>query len=389
MKKRVCGLERVENVNKLFARRRTRVAVVLSALMLLGVVLSKPLIEFLKVGPPRQEQTAAAHHNADRIEIFSPPRLIQLMNPQAGSTVVDLGAGFGLFTTPLARAVGENGRVFATDTDVHALAYVEKRAKQENLRNVVTVPVTPKGLDPFYARHTFDLIFAADVLPAIEEPEAFFSRLRDSLREESGRLWVVDVRFDPNFTLWEFGDSKGLFGNLRSLGADSPVTRRLRAEVRNAVAVAPPTGESEGLATKAIEDLNRMLEDHTLWPEIRQGRSRLSPGGEKLQRHLLGVLERSGSFREGAGKSDEGQNTAPLRALRILNRLVLQDLLRSHRWEKAFSPTGLLSDYSANFRNLERRPDYIGLFNKAGFTFVREHRISPYLFIGEYKREKT
>src|SRR5580698_7225344 len=56
-----------------------------------------------------------------------------------GMTVADIGAGSGLFSRPLAKAVGANGKVYAVDIQQDLLDYIDKRDKEENIRNVRTV----------------------------------------------------------------------------------------------------------------------------------------------------------------------------------------------------------------------------------------------------------
>ncbi len=52
---------------------------------------------------------------------------------QPGETALDLGCGPGYFTLPLARLVGENGRVAAVDLQAEMLAIVRRRAERQGL----------------------------------------------------------------------------------------------------------------------------------------------------------------------------------------------------------------------------------------------------------------
>jgi ubiquinone/menaquinone biosynthesis C-methylase UbiE len=51
-----------------------------------------------------------------------------------GQTVVDLGCGMGYFTIPLARLVGESGRVIAVDLQAQMLCGVQRRAARASLQ---------------------------------------------------------------------------------------------------------------------------------------------------------------------------------------------------------------------------------------------------------------
>lgn len=56
-----------------------------------------------------------------------------------GMVIADLGCGSGYFTIPLARAVSNQGKVYAVDVLPGALASVRSRAKLEGLFNVESI----------------------------------------------------------------------------------------------------------------------------------------------------------------------------------------------------------------------------------------------------------
>ena len=50
-----------------------------------------------------------------------------------GDTVLDVGPGMGYFTIPMARMVGETGKVVAVDVQQRMLSFLESRAKKAGL----------------------------------------------------------------------------------------------------------------------------------------------------------------------------------------------------------------------------------------------------------------
>jgi protein-L-isoaspartate O-methyltransferase len=68
-----------------------------------------------------------------RRRIQPPAQLIERSGIKKGMHVLDLGCGSGAFTTFIARAVGEKGRVYALDIQADMLKQLEnKLSKPEN-----------------------------------------------------------------------------------------------------------------------------------------------------------------------------------------------------------------------------------------------------------------
>jgi ubiquinone/menaquinone biosynthesis C-methylase UbiE len=366
-------------------RPKLKVAILAVIVVLAGLGLLPPMLERLHrlpVVPPGQ--IAEDQLSPERIRFMSPAKVVKLLNPQPASTLLDLGAGYGLFTFMLAPAVGENGTVFATDINPQALAALSKQALQKNLKNIVPVQVQADGFDGFYKQHLFDFILASDVIPLIREPAVFFDQLRSSLREGSGRLWVIDLRLDPDFTVLEFDHWISTENDSRRIMSQSNIMRRLSEESRQALNNASAANTPESSAMLVVEDLNRILEDPTLWPEIRAGSLHLNHRERKLRRYLLHVLDREGTFAEGAGATIPPKSR---RALRLLNRLIIQDLLKTDKWERAFGLESMTwSRWTPLLAQIEAGHDYNSLLGMAGFELVQEHAALPYHRVWEFKR---
>lgn len=70
---------------------------------------------------------------------IEPEEIVQRLDVQAGMKVADFGSGSGYFSIPLARLVGDDGKVYALDIQKDVLETVKSRAKTENLLNIETV----------------------------------------------------------------------------------------------------------------------------------------------------------------------------------------------------------------------------------------------------------
>ncbi len=122
-----------------------------------------------------------------------PDRVMADMNFRPGAAVADIGCGKGYFTFRIARAVGEQGKVFAVDIDESALAAVRKRAQRENVRNIEIVHSQPTDttLKPACA----DAALLCNVLHHVpqEQRQELVRSIARSLKP-GGYLFVIDLR---------------------------------------------------------------------------------------------------------------------------------------------------------------------------------------------------
>lgn len=101
--------------------------------------------------------------------------------------VADVGAGTGYFSVKIAKRV-PSGKVFAVDVEGDMVRYLKERATREGLTNLVAVQSTaddPKIPEPV------DVVLVVDTLHHIGAREAYFKKLRASLRP-GGRVVIVD-----------------------------------------------------------------------------------------------------------------------------------------------------------------------------------------------------
>jgi ubiquinone/menaquinone biosynthesis C-methylase UbiE len=111
-----------------------------------------------------------------------------------GMTVADVGAGTGFFAMLFARAVGEQGRVFAVDISKPFVAAIAQRARDERLANVSALLGTDK--DTGLPESAVDLVFTSDTYHHFVEPQPVLASIHRALKP-AGRFIIVDFERIP------------------------------------------------------------------------------------------------------------------------------------------------------------------------------------------------
>lgn len=131
------------------------------------------------------------HMESDsRKERLQVDRVVDCLSLKPGQAVADIGAGSGLFTFPLAQAVGPAGKVFAVDLNPELTRKLEESSRARGLSNIAVILAQPS--DPGLPRPV-DLIFICDVLHHVEDRAAYIRTLSRRLKVQ-GRLAVLDFK---------------------------------------------------------------------------------------------------------------------------------------------------------------------------------------------------
>ena len=110
---------------------------------------------------------------------------------EPGMTVADVGAGDGDFAVELARLVGEEGRVIATEVEEDKMAELRELADDEGLDNLTAVLGSQEdtGLDPGCC----DAVLLRLVYHHFQEPAPMRADLRAALKP-AGLIAVIDIQ---------------------------------------------------------------------------------------------------------------------------------------------------------------------------------------------------
>lgn len=128
----------------------------------------------------------------ERIASLKIEQILASLRVKPGDVVADIGAGPGVLSMPLAKAVSPNGKVYSVEVDQQFLDHIRDKAKAENVTNVV--PVLGKFVDPSLPAKDVDLALFHDVLHHIEDRAGYLKNLATYIKP-SGRIAVVEL--DP------------------------------------------------------------------------------------------------------------------------------------------------------------------------------------------------
>lgn len=126
-----------------------------------------------------------------RVEEEQPAAMLDALKIPPGSIVADVGAGAGYHTIPLARRVGPEGTVLATDVQPEMIQMLKQRAQAEGVSNVK--PLLCSQRDTKLPDGKVDLVLMVDVYHECTDPEATLLGLHKALRP-GGRLVLVEFR---------------------------------------------------------------------------------------------------------------------------------------------------------------------------------------------------
>jgi ubiquinone/menaquinone biosynthesis C-methylase UbiE len=111
-----------------------------------------------------------------------------------GERVVDLGAGSGYFTIPIARAVGPGGIVWAVDVFQEMLDFIERRIAVERLDNIRLFQTSREELN--LPDGNLDTILMSDMLHYVPDRVPLLRKLKPFLRP-GGRMAVLEFTPKP------------------------------------------------------------------------------------------------------------------------------------------------------------------------------------------------
>jgi ubiquinone/menaquinone biosynthesis C-methylase UbiE len=124
--------------------------------------------------------------------------MLQQIGIRRGQTVLDFGCGYGAYTIPIAKIVGEQGRVYALDKDKEALDALMQRGESAGLKNIARME-TSGELEIELADETVDVVLLFDVFHSFYFPQpGDRRRLLDEMRRIMKPSGFLSISVWPN-----------------------------------------------------------------------------------------------------------------------------------------------------------------------------------------------
>src|SRR5262252_10846647 len=141
------------------------------------------------------EEWSKTLEQPSRVEGLKIGEIVAKLDLKPGQVVADLGAGTGLVSVPMAKAVAPVGRVYAVEIDQGYFPTILGKAKEGKLSNVKTV--LGEFTDPKLPAQDVDLAFMHDVLHHIEDRAGYLKNAAHYLKRD-GRFVVIDFKADQS-----------------------------------------------------------------------------------------------------------------------------------------------------------------------------------------------
>lgn len=130
------------------------------------------------------------HHDEDERRKWQEPySILRGVGLEQGMVFVDVGCGPGFFTLPAAEIVGEEGRVYAIDSDPRSIEMLAERVASRGLGNIILKAA--KGEETVLFEGKADMVFFGIDLHDFEEPEKVLANARRMLKT-GGRVLDLD-----------------------------------------------------------------------------------------------------------------------------------------------------------------------------------------------------
>ena len=115
--------------------------------------------------------------------------------------VLEVGCGSGAFTTFVARAIGEKGKVYALDIQEKMLEQLKNKLLKPDNRDIKNIEMINKSAYELpFENNSIDLVYMVTVLPEIPDRNRALLEIKRVLKP-GGILAITELLPDPDYPL--------------------------------------------------------------------------------------------------------------------------------------------------------------------------------------------
>jgi len=152
----------------------------------------------------------------NRVNLLPPYKVLSMFGLENGVTTADIGAGTGYFSLPISEIIGDKNILYAIDTELDMIEVIDKKIKQNGIRNIRTVVSEENALK--IDDKSVDFTFVAFVLHEVLNIQRFIDELK-RITSDNGKIAIIewkniesdfgppiDQRLDKEIIKKEFAD---------------------------------------------------------------------------------------------------------------------------------------------------------------------------------------
>ena len=156
------------------------------ALAFLGAV----AVSAMQLASKPADDWTARLERPERVAALKIDYIIASLGLKPGDNVADIGAGPGIISVPMAKAVGPTGTVYAVEIDKGYFPHIMEKAAAAHVSNVRTV--LGAFTDPKLPDRNIDVALFHDVLHHIEDRAGYLKAMAKYMKPD-GRIAIVEL----------------------------------------------------------------------------------------------------------------------------------------------------------------------------------------------------